>query len=107
MSALQEKWNLKYNQFCKVKQELYELDLALKLSKAVENLGSNDVVKFNWGRGDNRQNVTGTVLGTEGVGKNLRVRVFVGSGVNADIKTIRPRDITAVHSAEQEDVDAE
>lgn len=92
----------KYNQYAKAKQELHEADLALDLANDIQALEQNDVLTFLWGRGEQRQEYTGTVLGSEQTSKGLRIRVFVGSGVNADIKTIQPRDVTAVIAEKQE-----
>jgi len=97
-TALQDKRNAKFDQVSKLKAELVQLDTALALAKRVQVLEPNDVVQFDWGRGEQRSTVTGTVLGTVGFGTGLRIKVFIGSGANADIKTIQPREITEVHT---------
>ena len=95
-AALQEKRNAKFDQVSKLKAELADLDTALALAKRVQTLAPNDVVQFDWGRGEQRGPVTGTVLGVEETDKGTRIKVFVGAGVTADIKTIQPREITDV-----------
>lgn len=96
IDKLRAEWQRKYDAYATAKHSLHVAALALDLAERVQELSEGDVLKFVFGRGAQRKELTGTVLGTENTDKGWRIRVFVGRGVHADIKTIRPRDVTAV-----------
>lgn len=99
--TLAQRLEKKQEQLIAVQREVDELRASIALADAVQSIDTHDVVVFTFGRKQNRTTQTGTVLGVQEGEKGRRIRVFVGQGVDADIKTVRPEDIQAVRKAGQ------
>lgn len=94
--TIQERLDKKVQELQKLDAEIQALRADLKLINDVAQLKANDVVVFRFGRKDNRQDITATVLGVYDTDKGRRIKVFYGEGLEADTKTIKPGDVVAV-----------
>jgi hypothetical protein len=94
--TIQERLDKKVQELQKLDAEIQVLRADLKLINDVAQLKANDVIMFRFGRKDNRQDITATVLGVYDTEKGRRIKVFYGEGLEADTKTIKPGDVMAV-----------
>jgi len=78
-------------------QLVIEQDTAtLESLQALENVETGDVVHFNFGRGENRKEHVGTVLGVADTDKGRRIKVYTGEGFDAQVLTIGVAEIVSV-----------
>lgn len=76
----------------------------LKLAQAeiqsllrIESVQAGDEVTFGVGRKDDRQELTGKVLGVkDDEAKGKLIRVFAGEGMEAQVYTVQAKDVLAV-----------
>lgn len=76
----------------------------LKLAQAelqsllrIESVQAGDEVTFSVGRKDDRQELTGKVLGVkDDEAKGKLIRVFAGEGMEAQVYTVQAKDVLAV-----------
>lgn len=73
----------------------------LKQEQLRDNIENGDVVTFDFGRGDSKQTLTGTVLGMKDDSNGRWIKVQIGEGFDADVKTIRTAAITSNPQAEE------
>lgn len=73
----------------------------LKTERLQNNIEAGDTVTFDFGRGDNKETYTGSVLGLKDDSNGRWIKVQVGEGFDADVKTIRPAAIAANPDAEK------
>ena len=73
--------------------ELDALKAAVAAQEAVLSVSPGDLVAFNFGRADTRTVLTGEV---EAVADE-RIRVRIGAGFDAELKTIYKRDVVSVN----------
>jgi hypothetical protein len=65
--------------------------------KAIAAVGQGDIVTFVFGRQENRQELTGPVLGTQDdVARGKLLRVFAGEGFDAQTYTVQASQIVKV-----------
>ncbi len=80
--------------------DVTELQLAqaeLKSLLRIESVQAGDEVTFGVGRKDDRQELTGKVLGVkDGSAKGKLIRVFAGEGMEAQVYTVQAKDVLAV-----------
>lgn len=73
----------------------------LKVEQLQNNVETGDTITFSHGRGDNRRDLTGTVLGEKADSNGRWLKVQAGEGFDAETLTIRPAAITANPDAEK------
>lgn len=78
---------------------MYEEQLSQE--KLRENIVAGDTVTFDFGRGESKATLTGCVLGIKDDSNGRWVKVQIGEGFDADVKTIRTAVITANPQAEE------
>ncbi len=80
--------------------DVTELKLAqaeLKSLLRIESVQAGDEVTFGVGRKDDRQELTGKVLGVkDDEAKGKLIRVFAGEGMEAQVYTVQAKDVLAV-----------
>lgn len=80
--------------------DVTELNLAqaeLQSLLRIESVQAGDEVTFGVGRKDDRQELTGKVLGVkDDEAKGKLIRVFAGEGMEAQVYTVQAKDVLAV-----------
>lgn len=66
-----------------------------------DSIETGDTVTFDFGRGDTKKSLTGTVLGMKDDSNGRWIKVQIGDGFDAETKTIRTASITANPKAEE------
>lgn len=72
------------------------LEAAEKSTNAMSTLASGDVIEFVFGRGENRKQRAGVVLGIAETDKGKRIKIQTGEGFDSEILVIDPSAIVAV-----------
>lgn len=90
LAVLVEKYNADGAELVQVQTELQSL-------LRIESVQAGDEVTFGVGRKDDRQELTGKVLGVkDDEAKGKLIRVFAGEGMEAQVYTVQAKDVLAV-----------
>jgi sRNA-binding protein len=82
--------------------KIAELEASIKAASALATLKKEDVIEFNYGRGETRGQFSGEVRSIFETDKGQRIKVLYGEGAEEQIVVIAPNDVIRVVKQAQE-----